>query len=50
MIPISIFCLVLFTGLYFIIRGERKQKRAKIIKMKTDVDLTEDFYTEEKIS
>lgn len=48
MIPISIFCLVLFTGLYFIWRGERKE--GKVVKMKTDVDLTEDFYTEEKIS
>lgn len=34
MIPILIPCLVLFTGLYFIWRGERKQ--GKVVKMELD--------------
>lgn len=37
MLEIIIFSLVLFTGLYFIRRGERKEKqKAKIIEMQLD--------------
>lgn len=36
MIPIFVFAIVMSTGLYFIWRGERKEKKAKIVKMDLD--------------
>lgn len=39
LIPIIVFSFVMFTGLYFIWRGEsNERKRSKVIKMETDLD------------
>lgn len=34
MIPISVFIIVMSTGIYFIWRSERKSKKGKIVEMR----------------
>lgn len=49
LIPILVAFFICAVGLYFIWRGERNEKKGKVVSMKTDVDISESFYTEEII-